>query len=135
MSSYQADPNTAGTPLTSAEAEMLLSQGAKSLTRDERALEHLLTRLPVTLRVHREAVNGLSSQVDSSRRVAKGGMTSSLSPRDAVRYLSATDIDALLASRLDVHTAPLLAAIDSLQAELASYRAKERGLFGGPGGK
>ena len=130
MSAYQADPNTAGTPLTSAEAEILESQGAKVVARDEKTLSHLIGRLPVTLRSHRAAMNGISAQLEDARRSQKSGRASTLSPRDAVRYLSAADIDALLASRLEVHTAPLIALIDELKAEISRYRAKEQGRLG-----
>jgi len=131
VSAYQADPNTAGTPLTSAEAESLENAGARALARDERALEHLLGRLPVTLRSHRAAMNGISAQLEDARRSQKSGRVSTLSPRDAVRYLSSADMDALLASRLEVHTGPLLALIEDLKRELAVYKAKERGVLGG----
>lgn len=124
MNRYLSLPENAKTPLSSAEADILLATGAKALARSEKDLTHLLERLPVTLKSNREAVIGLSRQLDAARRNQQLGRASTLSPRDAVRFLSTADMDALLASRLEQYTAPLQTVIDALQAELQVARAK-----------
>jgi hypothetical protein len=124
--SYNATNETSRTPLTMAEAEGLLADGARALGRDEKALTHLLERLPVTLRTHRDAVTGLTRQLESARRTQQFGRPSTLSPRDAVRFLAPEDLDLVLADRIQAHTAPLQAIIEALQSELAAVKAGRR---------
>lgn len=124
-SSYIASAENARTPLSMAEVELLLREGAKALLRDERRLQHLLERLPVTLRNHRDAVTGLTRQLESARRTQRAGRSSTLSPRDAVRFLSPEDLDSLLSERLAVRTATLEDTIAALRHELALLRSQQ----------
>lgn len=77
-------------PLSSEEVAQLARNEGKALRNDPRKLSHFLARLSATLRRHGDEMRQLKGELERGRAAANQGVgqATTLSPMDAVRYLS-----------------------------------------------
>lgn len=87
---YVADPSTLDVPLNQDEVAQLASNEGKALRNDPRRLSHFLARVLATMRRHHDEMRQLKGEIERARHAAStpAGQATTLSPMDAVRYLS-----------------------------------------------
>ena len=87
---YTADPSTADLPLNADEVAQLARTEGKALRNDPRRLSHFLARVTATIRRHGDEVRQLKGELERMRHASSQGVgqATTLSPLDAVRYLS-----------------------------------------------
>ena len=86
---YDDSPSRIDETVAPEEIEALLASDLRSFGRDTSKVEHLLTRLGVTFARYRQQIQGLHREVQSANLSrAQAGAASTLSPLDAVRYLT-----------------------------------------------
>lgn len=87
---YNADPSMTDVPLSLDDVQSLSENEGRSVRQDPRKMSHLLARMSATIiRAHEDA-RSLRSELERMRsRDRQGaGQSTTLSPLDAVRYLS-----------------------------------------------
>jgi hypothetical protein len=93
---YIADPSMADQPLTLVEIQELAQNEGRALRSDPRKISHFLARIEATMKRHHEETRQLRSEVERGRVNASTiGQPTTLSPADAVRYLSPEDLQKL----------------------------------------
>lgn len=94
---YLADPSTADLALRSEEVEALASNEGRALRTDPRKMSHFLARCRATLTRHQDEVRQLKGELERSRyqQSTSVGQPTTLSPMDAVRYLSPQQLQQL----------------------------------------
>ncbi len=87
---YNPDPSFAGVPLSIAEVEELAVSGAKALRSNASWMNHFLTRVIATMRSAQETRQQLEGAIERMKIDSQmnAGVNTTLSPLDAVRYLS-----------------------------------------------
>ena len=93
---YIADPSMADQPLTLVEIQELAQNEGRALRSDPRKVSHFLARIEATMKRHQEESRQLRSEVERGRvNSSTIGQATTLSPADAVRYLSPEDLQKL----------------------------------------
>jgi hypothetical protein len=93
---YIADPSMADQPLTLVEIQELAQNEGRALRSDPRKISHFLARIEATMKRHHEETRQLRSEVERGRVASSTiGQATTLSPADAVRYLSPEDLQKL----------------------------------------
>lgn len=91
----------ADTPLGSDELEKLLNDGGRSLYKDQKALAIFIRRVVLTVKLYRQQLRKLNSDMSSLREeVSSGGRATSLNPLDAVRFLAPEQLLGLVDSHM-----------------------------------
>lgn len=86
---YVADPSMIDVPLSAEEVAALAQNEGRDLRGDPRKVSHFLARCQATLRRHLEESRQLKSELERRRsEPTTAGQATTLSPEDAVRYLS-----------------------------------------------
>ena len=87
---YTADPSTADLPLNAQEVAELARNEGKVLRNDPRRMSHFLARVTATIRRHSDESRQLKGELERTRQASSQGVgqATTLSPMDAVRYLS-----------------------------------------------
>ena len=109
----------ADTPLGSDELEKLLNDGGRSLYKDQKALAIFIRRVVLTVKLYRQQLRKLNSDMSSLREeVSSGGRATSLNPLDAVRFLAPEQLLGLVDSHMQSRVKATEAAWrDALEAQ------------------
>jgi hypothetical protein len=85
---YDSSPSTYENALTLEEARAIEGVEAKSFAKDEHRFSHYTHRVVVTIERYREQARNMQRHVEELRVSKRGGVSSSLSPMDAVKFMS-----------------------------------------------
>lgn len=87
---YNADPSMTDVPLSLDDIRSLSENEGRAVRQDPRKMSHLLARVSATIVRANEDARSLRSELERMRNREKqgAGQSSTLSPLDAVRYLS-----------------------------------------------
>jgi hypothetical protein len=96
MLEYLTDPSLADTPMALSELEAYAADPA-AFVKDPRKVPHLLRRLVATVQLYKTQITGLKTDVhDMQLRRDRAGAATTMSPRDAVRFLSPQELSAIV---------------------------------------
>ena len=96
MASYVPDPSTARQPLRTTDVEELLSD-ASAFGKEATKVEHLAQRIKATIEAHRSQIQALNRDLQEVRAATgRNGVATTMSPRDAVRYLSPQELSSIV---------------------------------------
>lgn len=125
-SEYVPTPETADMPLTLDEIEGLVATDGGTLRRNPRALSHFLSRVRATSAHHIDQMQRAHAEVENLRSKARGrvGASTTLSPLDAVRYLTDEQKAGLFQGmQRDSYEATLRARRDAEEAAAAARKS------------
>jgi hypothetical protein len=85
---YDSSPSTYENALTLEEARAIEGAEAKSFAKDPDRFSHYTHRVVVTIQRYREQMRNMQRHIEELRVVKSSGVSSSLSPMDAVKFIS-----------------------------------------------
>jgi len=116
---YDVSPNRLDELISIDEAEAIASADPKAFGRDPRRVQHYLTRVGHTIRAYRGQVRQLHSDFQRANLAQARQLPSTLSPIDAVRYLTPEQ----LAAATDSAVAEKLEAAGRIEREASVLRS------------
>lgn len=125
---YDISPHRLDVPLSEVEVEQLLASGGRAF-KDTRRLMHLLHRVHATIQTHREQRQGLHQEIARLRmQQDKVGVPTTLSPKDAVKYLAPEAIAELAGGYLRTQIEHTVRKTAEAEQARARYTASLSGL-------
>lgn len=98
MSEYIPDPSMLDIPIKTVEIEEYIDN-PDLFIKDRRKVHHLLRRVQVTMNGYREQIQNLTREIQDIRVASrKSGAATTMTPRDALRYVSPDELRALVDS-------------------------------------
>lgn len=120
---YNSAPTLVDVPLTVDETEDLLENFDRSFLKDEVAVEHFVLRVLASLRIARELRANIDHEISRRTSSMSTQSATSLSPEQAVRYLTPEQLEPLF-DRFKLQQLELLrAATDRAEADAARHRS------------